>query len=146
MATKAMMTAGVKLQRGDGATPTETFATIADVLSVKGPTETAKLVDVTSLSSTGGYREYLTGLKDGGEVSFDVSLSNDASHQGLHSDFAGNVLRNFKLLLTDDVTTPTSIAFAARVSEFSLDAAVDQQVKGSIKLKLSGAPTYSWKT
>jgi len=144
MSTSAMQSQGVKLQRGDGAT-SEAFATVAEVLGLKGPTETRKTIDVTSLDST--VREFLPGLKDGGEISFDLNLiGNNTGHQGLHTDFAAGTKRNFKLLLTDDATTPSTAAFVAIVTEYGVDASVDSQIKASIKLKLTSAPTWTWKT
>ena len=42
---------------------------IAGLTSINGVSLTAETIDKTTLSSTGGYREFGGGFKDGGEVS-----------------------------------------------------------------------------
>lgn len=146
MTTKAVSAQGVTLQRGDGATPTEAFATIAEILDWQGPTETAKQIDATSLDSTA--REYIPGLLDGGEVSGNfIWVGSNTQQQGLRSDLAARVKRNFKLTLTDTgASTPTIITFTAVVTDISLKGQVDDKIMGSFKLKISGTPVFTYPT
>jgi len=144
MTTAAMHTKGVALKRGDGA-GTEVFTLIAEITSFTGPTETAKQIDVTSFDSTS--REFIGGLRDGGEISIEFNfVGKNAQQQGLRSDLANRVKRNFKLLLTDDPTTPTQVAFAAVLTSFSVKGGVDAAVVGSASMKLSGDPTWTYAT
>ena len=59
-ATRAL---GTKLSKG-----TTTPADIAGLTSIGGIEITADTIDVTPLDSDGGYREFIGGFKDGGEV------------------------------------------------------------------------------
>lgn len=145
MTTKAISSQGVKLKRGDGAASNEVFTTIGEVLSFTGPTESAKQIDVTSLDSSS--REYIAGLRDGGEVSFDFNLvCSDLMQRGIKSDLANRVTRNWTLELTDDQTSPTKIAFAAIVTSFSIKGTVDDRIVGSCSLKISGDATWTYHT
>lgn len=143
MTTKATSTAGVKLQRGDGGGP-EVFTTIAEITNVSGPSESAAQIDVTSFDSTS--REFIAGLRDGGEISFDFNfVGSNLQQQGLRADLGAGAKRNFKLILNDHLTTPTTISFAAIVTAFSgMNGGVDAAVTASCTLKLSGDPTYTY--
>jgi len=143
MTTKAKSSKGIKLQRGDGG-GSEVFTTIGEVTNIKGPSEKAPQLDATSFDSTG--MEFIAGLSDSGELTFDVNfVGSDAQQQGLRTDLRAGTLRNFKLILNDHATTPTTIAFAAIVTAApEIAAGVNQVVKGSCSLKVSGLPTWTY--
>jgi predicted secreted protein len=145
MASKAVSTVGVKLKRGDGATPTEVFSAIGEVFNLSGPNETAAQIDVTSFDSTA--REYIAGLRDGGEVTFEFNfVGDDVSQAGLRSDFAAGTLRNFEIDLHDataTLTVPSKYAFAASVTALGNSFAVDDKITGSCTLKISGPVTFT---
>lgn len=143
MATKAKSSKGIKLQRGDGG-GTEVFTTIGEVVNVKGPGEKAASLDATSFDSVA--MEFIAGLSDSGELTFDLNfIGNDAQQQGLRTDMRAGTLRNFKLILTDHATTPTTISFAAIVlAAPEVSASVNQVIKASATLKISGLPTWAY--
>ncbi len=145
MSSKASSSQKVILARGDGASPTEVFTKIGEITSWNGPTETAKQIDVTSVDSDA--REFIAGLSDPGEVSFDGNfVADDASQLGLRADMAARVLRNFKLTLADAtaaLTKPTVIAFTAVVTKFEIKGSVDNKVDFAAALKISGVPVYT---
>lgn len=148
MASKATIAKQVKLQRGDGATPTEAFTTIGEVTNLNGPPESAPQVDVTSFDSTA--KEFRAGLVDGGEVTFDMNfVGENAQQQGLRTDLRAGTVRNFKLILPDRavVADCTNVAFAAVVTNLSgPEAQVDGVIKQSCTLKVSGLPTWTYAT
>lgn len=139
MPSAAITAQGVELKIGDGAT-TEIFTTIAEIVSFSGPGGTASIIDVTSLSSTA--KEKRVGMMDEGKLTFEMNLNPDnVQHLALKTDRAARTLRNFKLVLTD--TTPTTLAFAAYVSGMSISGGVDDVVKCSVTLEISGAVTWT---
>lgn len=143
--SNAVSTAGVKLKRGNGVQPIEAFAAIAEITSISGPNETAAQIDVTSFDSTA--REYIAGLRDGGEISFEFNfVGDDASQQGLRDDFAAGVLRNFEIDLHDaTVLLPVAskYSFAASVTALGNNFAVDDKITGSCTLKISGPVAFT---
>lgn len=143
MASKAKSTKGIRLQRGDGG-GSETFTTIGEVTNIKGPSEKAAGIDVTSFDSTG--KEFIAGLPENGELTFDINfIGSDAQQQGLRTDLRAGTLRNFKLILNDHATTPTTIAFAAIVTGApEISGGVNAAVKGSCSLQISGLPTWTY--
>ena len=44
------------------------WVNIAEINSISGPNMSRDTIDVTSLDSTGGYREFIPGFRDGGTV------------------------------------------------------------------------------
>lgn len=145
MTTKAVSTAGVKLQRGAGDGPPETFATIAEVSNISGPNESADTIEVTSFDSAA--REYIPGLRDGGEVSFDFNfVGEDTSQAALRSDFAAGTVRNWRIDCDDataTLTVPSKYTFAASVIALGTTFATNDAIKGSCTLKISGAVGFT---
>lgn len=144
MATKAKSSKGTKIQRGDGG-GSEVFTTVGEVMQFSGPSEAVDDIDVTSFDSVA--KEFIsTGQPDAGEVKFDVNfVGGDAQQQGLRTDLRNGTLRNFKVILNDHVSTPTTFSFAAIVK--GLDgpsASVGAQYKMSLTLKVSGQPTVTY--
>lgn len=106
------MTAGVSafgtlLQRGDGATPTEGFTTVAELQSIEVPAVQTDTIDMTHHTSPGAYREYLLGLRDGGEVTLEGNYiprnATQNASTGILADNLSGVVRHFRLVLSDGI-------------------------------------------
>ncbi len=133
---------GTLLKIGDGGT-TETFTTIAEVTNISGPKLSVNTIDVTSHSSTG--KQFISGLKDGGEVTFTINFApTGATHSrtsGLLKDYENRTLRNFQLVFPDAGSTTWS--FAALVTNFDAKMPVDGALTADVTLKVSGVPTLA---
>src|SRR5689334_7802923 len=77
MSTNAAIGWSTLFKSGNGATP-EVFATIAEVTSITPPAFSRDTVDATHEQSPYGYREFIAGLTDAGEVSFDINFVPDS--------------------------------------------------------------------
>ena len=135
---------GTLLKIGDGGDP-ETFTAIAEVSSISGPGLSLDTIDVTHHSSTAGWREFVGGLLDAGEVSFDINyLPTDATHDastGLIKDMTDRTVRNFQLVFPD--ASNTTWSFSALVTGFEPSEPVDDKLAASVTLKLTGQPTLA---
>ncbi len=49
-----------------------TTGAVGSMLNITGPSETVDDIDVTSMDSTGSRREFISGLIDSGELTFDL--------------------------------------------------------------------------
>ncbi len=130
---------GTQLQRGDGATPTEAFAAIANVTDITPPGIERETYDVTAHDSLEGWREFIGGLKDGGEVEIEVNYD-PREHDTLISDFADALPRNYKVVWPG---TLGSWAFAAILTNFEPEAPHDDKLAASATFKVSGKPTIT---
>ncbi|MCX4572289.1 outer capsid protein Hoc [Streptomyces sp. NBC_01571] len=130
---------GIALKRSDMATPTASFTTIGNVTSVSGPEIERETYDVTAHDSTSGWREFIGGLKDGGEVSLDVNYD-PRKHDVYVADFEDIAPRDYKL------TFPGTIgewALKLILTGFSQEAPVDDKLAASLKFKVSGKPVIT---
>ncbi len=135
--TNAIAGNGVLLKMGNGATSNETFTTLAEVLDIDGPSQAREQIEVTSHSS-GGWREYIAGLRDGGEVSFPVNMvPSDATQDALRDLYDSGESANFKIVYPNGYRD----TFAAIVTDWSTKSPVDGAVTDEIKLKISGEVT-----
>jgi predicted secreted protein len=128
---------GIALKRGDGGTPTEIFATIANVTSVKGPEIEREAYDVTAHDSPDGWREFIGGLKDGGEVSIEVNYD-PRIHDAFVSDFDDPQPRNYKMVFPG---TLGQWSLKLLLTGFSQESPVDDKLSAELTFKVSGKPT-----
>lgn len=131
---------GTILKMGDGATPTEVFADVANVVGIDGPGRSMEIVDATHLASVGGYREKIPHLKDGGTTSLTVQYDpNHATHDeatGLGLKFENRTLTNFQINLP---TSPAkTISFAAYVTNMGTGIEVDNLIQLTLELTITG--------
>jgi predicted secreted protein len=144
MASIAISARGTLLKIGDGGTG-EVFTNIAEVTNITGPSLALDTIEVTSHDTSSGWREFIGGLLDAGEVSLDINfVPTNATHSqtsGLLKDFKNRTLRNFKLVFPD--TGVTTWSFAGLVTAFECSEAIDDVIKGTVTLKLSGQPTLT---
>lgn len=142
MPTRATSTTGVQIKRGDGATP-ELFNLVSQIHNFNGPSETAKQIDVSSFDSTA--HEYISGLLDGGEVSFDFYWDPvNAQQLGCRTDLHNRTKRNFQIILADTQgVANTLITFTAVITAWSIKGGEDAAVDGSCSLKISGSPVIT---
>jgi predicted secreted protein len=144
MPSTAVRSFGTFLKIGDGASPTEVFTTIAEVRDISGPSIAVGTEEVTSHDS-GGWREHIPTIIEGGEVSFDLNFNAQAtqgfSSGSLYDDMVDRTLRNFQIVLP--TSTAKTGAFKAYVTGFELSAPVEGVLTASLTLMISGAVTWS---
>lgn len=143
MASSAFWAYGSTLQIGDGASP-EVFTSIAEITELTPPSMERDDIDVTSNSSSDGYREFIPGMRDGGEVEFTANwLPTNATHDattGVLSTFNDNAVHNWKIVLPNTLAT---ISFAGFVTAFETELPLEEQGKMTCTIKVSGKPVIS---
>jgi hypothetical protein len=120
------------------------YASIEHVVTISGPDGSAQLIDTTDLESSG--KEYLPGLPDSGSLQLECNYTAGTKQMDLFDNFQASAdPEPFYLQIPTAVGAATNhtFYFNAVVSKWSLSEAVDQQVKLSIGLKISGAVTYA---
>jgi predicted secreted protein len=131
---------GIALKRSDMATPTATFTTIGNVTKVGGPEMERETYDVTAHDSANGWREFIGGLKDGGEVSIEINYD-PRKHDVMVADFEDTAPRDYKL------TFPGTLgewALRLILTGFKQEAPVDDKFSGELKFKVSGKPAITF--
>lgn len=123
-------------------TPSSTATAVGEVVGWTGPAYSAGVIDITNLQST--VKEKLTGVYDPGEITLDINFqgSGGAGQKSLRTSLASRVKSGFVIQLST-VTTAQKIRGEGYVTGFSVQGAVDQAVKGSVTIALSGPVTWA---
>ena len=109
---------------------------IANINSISGPSSSRETVDVTTLGSTGGYREFIGSLRDPGDISLSMNFL-VATYTTMKEDFESSTLRNYRIVLPD--TASTTLEFSGLVTDLPLEVPLDDKVSADITIKISGA-------
>ena len=136
MSSNATAGVGTSFRRWDGTN----WVAIAEINSITGPGKTRDTIDVTSLDSTGGYREFIGGFRDGGTVTLPMNFTRD-TYDLMNTDFESDVLKNYEIYLPD--TEGTSFEFEALVTELGLAIPADDKITSDVTLKISGQITVN---
>jgi hypothetical protein len=129
-----------------GSTSASTAAAnaIGEVVGFNGPSGQAGTIDVTHLGSTA--KEFMMGLRDEGEVSLDINfVPGDGGQVRLRTDRANRSLKKCVIKLNDNATdaATTKLTFDAYCIGLTAQGSVDNALKGTATIKISGAVTYS---
>jgi predicted secreted protein len=123
---------GSKFRRWSGSA----WVAIAEVKSISGPSMTRETIDVTNLDSTGGYREFIPSVRDGGTITLSMNFTY-AGYVIMKQDFQSDDIVNYEILLSDG----TSIEFSGYVQDLPLDVKFDDAVTSEVTIKISGMVT-----
>ena len=115
------------------------WASLGEVTNISGPSMSKETHDVTSLASTGGYREYIVGMKDPGTLGFTMWF-NRADYDAMKTLFESTALQDFELILPD--ADNTTLEFQGHVTELPLDVP-EGPVSCNVSIKVSGSVTVN---
>lgn len=123
---------------------TASYTTVAQVRNVSGPSMSGDSIDVTAHDSADGFREYVAGLRDGGEVTLDLIFDPaGATHKnaagGLAYEYVQRTSKAYKITFPDT----TAWTFVAFVTALSPSMPVDGELSASATLKITGKPTLA---
>lgn len=134
--SEAFAGVGTKFYRYAGSIGTA----IAEINSITGPGMSRDTIDVTSLDSVGGYREFIAGFRDGGTVALAMNFTR-AGYDQMKADFESDDLVSYEVVLPDDDNT--TIEFTALVTELGLAVPTDDKVTSDVTIKISGQVTVN---
>lgn len=126
---------GTQLYIHDGAT---SYDLIAEVVSVDVLDVSVDDLDVSSHDSSGGWKEYIGGMKDGGELSFELNFDPDV--HGSLLDIVG-VTRAMRIVMPS--ATDDSVDFDGHIKSLSASAPHDDKLSATAAIKVSGPVTIS---
>lgn len=122
-----------------GTTPT----LIGGLTEIGGLSLSADTIDVTTLDSDGGYREFIGGFKDGGEVALSGFLDNTVGkgQAEMYTAFESGTVEDF--VITFPAATKTKWTFKGVVTGFETSASLEDPLSFSSTIKVSGKPTLT---
>jgi len=132
MASNAMSAIGTKLYRWSSSSQWEA---LAEVTSIAGPGMSRETIEVTSLDSEDGYREFIGGLREGGTISLSMNFTR-ANYDLMKDDFESDDLQNYKIVIPD--TDETTLEFEGFVMELPANFDTGDRITMDVQIQISG--------
>jgi len=132
MSTEVKNSIGTKIKIGS------TY--VAKLTKIGVPKLTKEKIDVTTLDSAGGYREYIGGFRDSGELDIEGYATGDAGQTTLKSNYESDDNVSF----TIEFSNGRTCTFDGYVSEYEEgEATMNEAVRIKAKLTVSGVVDYA---
>ena len=137
MTTAAMIGLGITLEMQDLVTPNDWFF-IAEVFNLNPPSQTDDVVEATHYGSPNRRREYIAGLVESGEVSFDMNYV-----PGSDSDELINAAQGVEKRLR--ITFPNGVTqvFNAVRQGYEKNAPIDDRMTATVTFRVTGDVSQS---
>lgn len=133
MATAAKRAYGTLFKQGG--------TTIAEVRSIGDVGPEAEMIDVTNFDSTAGWKEFIPGLIDGGEVQIEMNfIPGNSSQQGLRTNLTGRSSATYSVVWTD---TGETWSFTAYVQSIKPRGGVAEALTATVTFKITGQMTFA---
>lgn len=128
--------------RSVGTTFSIATTAVGGLTSIGGIDISSDTVDVTALDSQGGYREFIAGFKDAGEVSLEGFLDDatDKNQSAVYSALESGEVKDCKIQFPNG----GSWTFKGIITGFSTSAAVEDAVTFGATVKVSGKPIFAF--
>lgn len=136
MSSAAFSGVGTVFHKWDGSQ----WVAIAEITSIKGPGFKKETIEVTSMDSTGGYKEFIAGFKEAGTISLTMNFTR-AGYDALKADFESYDIQNYEIILPDAVNT--SFEFEGFVTEMPLTIGLKDAVTLDVTIQITGEVTVN---
>ncbi len=119
------------------------YRKMLELTNIGGPSQSMDLIEVTNHDSADGYKEYIAGVRDGGEISLEGNfVASDSGGQiAFHTDLQGGTSRTFWIVLP--MAVGGSLTGTAYGSGFEQSWPYDNKAGVSGTLKVTGKPTLT---
>ena len=141
MASNLAPSAGTKTQIYEGG-----WQNLAEIVDISGPDFTKDEIEVPSLDAEGGFKRYISGLKDAGSITLELNFTK-ATFKKFFDVFkldgpAG--IKWFSFVLNDSTTEAdkSTFWFQASVTQIPLRASSGDRVTATATLRLTGEPKF----
>ena len=131
MSSNAISGVGTVFSRWSGSA----WTALAEVKDIKGPGMKRETIEVTNLSSLGGYKEFIAGFRDAGTVSLTMNFTY-ATYCLLLADFESNLEGYYAITLPD--VGSTTFEFGGLVTELPLNVSAKDAVTADCTITISG--------
>lgn len=121
------------------------YAAIGQVKDISGPSITRGTVDVSDHDSSDGFREFMGGLVDGGEVTFTIGYDNaNTQHAALLTNLVSTTCTPATFELTLTVCSGTAVwTWSGFVTGFTPAAPVEGENTAEVTIKVTGKPVLT---
>lgn len=138
---------GTILSRGQTVPPpaagSDTFVAVGKVKVIGGPSVKKEQIEQTSLDSVGGFKEYLSGLKDPGQLTFTLNMDPaNSQHTAIRADAqlsSALSQRNWRIVWPNSEQAD----FVGEVLEYTRTTNPNEILPVDITVQISGVVTFT---
>jgi predicted secreted protein len=148
MTTNAKIGRGNLFQMFDVNASPQARSTVAEVKNITPPAYARDAQEATHTESTDGYREFVSGLRDAGEISVELNFVPDSDTTDMvFASFDSDELQQVRILFADgnqSGANPTCSKFTATgfITGFATEGPLDDVMTGTVTFKISGKPVF----
>jgi len=121
-----------------------TFEVIGSATDISGPSREREAIEVTAHDSPDQYREFVKGLKDGGEVEITVNYDpNETTHEDLDDDFENDLNLNYQVIIFPGTADEWTWDFEGLITGVGDEFPHDDKMERTVTVKISGKPVLT---
>lgn len=129
-------------ESGTGATFTWNSVLVSETNVVGDLEQTSDDIEVTHHSSADGFKEFIQGLRDAGEVNIEGNFDpSDAGQASLLADYLTGIVRTG--LITYPNTLASTWTFSAYVKSFTPSSPLGDKMGYTATVRITGKPTFA---
>lgn len=132
---------GVSFQISDEASPTPNWTSVANARSINRSGAQADEIDFTHLASTGAYREFRQGFKDGGSINieyhFDATAATHVGTNGFLGLFTSGEVFTWRINFSP-AWTKALVGTGYVSNPGDIDVNVDGPIQGTAVVRITG--------
>lgn len=118
-----------------------TLTELGEILSVSTPNSTTEEVEATHMKSPDRRREYISGLIDDGEGTFEMNyVAGSATDILIRAAISDGVTRDYKIVLPDGANG-WEITGSCIVRGYERNVPIDDRMTATLTVRFTGAPT-----
>lgn len=120
------------------------FAVVGNVTDITGPSRAREAIEVTAHDSPNKYREFIKGLKDGGEIGLTINYDpGNSTHAALDADFEEDDLRDYQLVILPGDADEHTWDFSGLITALGDAYPTEDKMERTVTVKISGMPTLT---
>ncbi|MCM2455303.1 phage tail protein [Rhizobium sp. CG4] len=140
--TDARIGYGTIYEIWDATLTTPAFVEVAEVINVTPGEATADRIDATHMQSPNRRREYISGLIDNGEASFEINwVPGSDTDVLLREQFESGETQQHRITFPG-ATPRVTVTYEASIIGFSKAIPIDDRMTATITVAVSGAETW----
>ena len=142
MTTEAQIGIGAEFWLDDNAV-TPVLTKLGEILSIKPPNSQTAEVEATHFGSPSRRREYISGLIEDGEGSFEMNyVPNSATDVLIRADQTSGLTKNYKIIIPNGVGT-WKILGTCIVKGYERNVPIADRMTATLTVRFTGASTES---
>ena len=139
--TEALIGYGSEFHLDDDTDPTPVLTELGEILSVTPPNPQVEDVEATHMKSPNRRREYIAGLIEDGEGTFEMNyVAGSTTDLLLQTALSDGATRNYKIVLPDAASN-WEITGTCIVKGYERNIPIDDRMTATVTVRFTGAST-----